>query len=151
GGFRAGISGGYIKINTGHGRDGDFPSVPESLQLGPSYGHVGLSLEYQSLDEVSDPHKGGKYTLQWTTFGSSFQTYEVALHRFVPISADDRIGLRAATTLTHNSGTQAIPFFMLPTAGGTDSVRGFNHYRFRDNHALVLNAEYRRPLASFLD
>jgi outer membrane protein assembly factor BamA len=40
---------------------------------------------------------------------------------------------------------------MLPTAGGTDNVRGFAQHRFRDRNALVLNAEYRRPLVSLLD
>jgi hypothetical protein len=149
--FRGGISGGYLKINTGPGRDKDVPSVPESLQLGPSYGHAGASLEYGALDDESDPHKGGKYAFQWTTYASSFQRYEVAAYRFVPITATDRVGLRALTTFIHNSPTETVPFFMLPTVGGSDTVRGFNHYRFRDGDALVLNAEYRRPLNAFVD
>ena len=150
-GFRAAISGGYLKINTGPGRDDRFPSTPESLQLGPAYKHVGISFGYQSLDVESDPHKGGKYTLEWKTFVSNFQRYVVDVRRFVPVGANDRIALRAETTFTRSSAPEQIPFFMLPTAGGTDTVRGFNQYRFRDRNALVLNAEYRRPVASFLD
>ena len=149
--FRTGVSGGYLKLNTGPGRDKAYPSVPESLQLGPSYGHAGASLEYRSLDEESDPHKGSKYTFEWTTYASSFQRYQVAAYRFVPVTTTDRIALRGQMMFTHNSPTEVVPFFMLPTAGGTDTVRGFNHYRFRDRHALVLNAEYRRPLNAFVD
>ena len=32
---------------------------------------------------------------------------------------------------------------MLPTIGGSDDVRGFEDFRFRDRNAVVLNAEYR--------
>jgi Omp85 superfamily domain len=150
-GFRAGISGGYLKINTGPGHDNRFPSTPETLQLGPSYKHVGAFFGYESLDVPSDPHKGGKYTFEVTSFVSSFQRYVIDVQRFLPITDVDRIGLRAETTFTHSSDPEQIPFFMLPTAGGKDTIRGFNHYRFRDLNALVLNAEYRRPVASFLD
>jgi outer membrane protein assembly factor BamA len=149
--FRAGISGGYLKINTGPGRDKNFPSTPESLQLGPSYRHAGFFLGYQSLDSESDPHNGGRYTFDWTAFVSSFQRYVIDARRFVPITADSQLALRAETVFTDSSATEEIPFFMLPTAGGNDTVRGFNQYRFRDRSALVLNAEYRRPLAGFLD
>src|SRR5262249_34227969 len=98
-----------------------------------------------------DPHKGGRYTFQWTTFGSSFQRYEIALNRVVPIFAEDRIGFRAQTTFTQNSGAGETPFFMLPTAARTDTVRRFHQNGVRDNDAFVLNAEYRRLLASLLD
>jgi outer membrane protein assembly factor BamA len=148
--FRASISGGYLKINTGPGRDKNFPSVPESLQSSPIYTHVGASLEYDSLDAPGDPRKGGKYAFQWTNYTSSFQRYVVDLRRFVPITANDQLGFRAQTTFTSQSAADGIPFFMLPTAGGTDTVRGFNQYRFRDRNALVINAEYRRPVTSFL-
>jgi Omp85 superfamily domain len=149
--FRTSISGGYVKINTGPGRDNRFPSTPESLQLAPSYTHVGATVAYETLDVPADPHKGGRYAFEWTTFLSSFQRYVIEVRRFVPITADDRIGLRAETTFTRSSAPEQIPFFMLPTAGGKDTVRGFDHYRFRDLNALVLNAEYRRPVAGFLD
>jgi outer membrane protein assembly factor BamA len=149
--FRAGISGGYLKINTGPGRDKNFPSTPESLQLGPSYRHAGFFLGYHSLDSESDPHKGGRYTFDWTAFTSSFHRYVIDVRRFVPITADSQLALRAETIFTHSSRGEEIPFFMLPTAGGNDTVRGFNQYRFRDRDAVVLNAEYRRPVAGFLD
>src|SRR5262245_36277640 len=148
--FRAGISGGYIKINTGPGRDKNFPSVPESLQLSPTYTLVGASLEYDSLDTPGDPHKGGKYTFQWTNFTSTFQRYVVDLRRFVPVTTNSQLGFRALTTFTSQSSAEEIPFFMLPTAGGTHTVRGFHQYRFRDRNALVLNAEYRRPVTGFV-
>jgi hemolysin activation/secretion protein len=89
--------------------------------------------------------------LQWTSYNPSFQRYVVDLRRFFPITSTDRIGLRMQTVFTHSAAGEEVPFFMLPTAGGTDTVRGFNQYRFRDRNALILNSEYRRPLTGFLD
>jgi outer membrane protein assembly factor BamA len=151
GGFRAGVNAGRLRINTGRGRDRKFPSVPEPLQSSPRFTHIGGFFEYESLDEAADPHTGGKYSFQWTAYASSFQRYVVDLRRFIPVTSADRIGLRLQTSFTRSSPKEEVPFFMLPTAGGTDTVRGFNQYRFRDRNALVLNSEYRRPLADFLE
>lgn len=40
---------------------------------------------------------------------------------------------------------------MQPTLGGSNDLRGFHQYRFRDRNRFVLNAEYRWETASFLD
>jgi outer membrane protein assembly factor BamA len=146
---RAGISAGYLKINTGPGRDELYPSVPESLQASPRYVHTGAFVRYDSLDDAGDPHKGGQYSVEWTNYASGLQLYVIEARRFIPVTATDRVGLRMQTALTHSSDD--VPFFMLPTVGGSRTVRGFEHYRFRDRNALVLNSEYRRPLAGFLD
>src|SRR5262249_40644508 len=45
-GFKTGVSAGYLKINTGPGRDDRFPSTPDSLQVSPAYKHVGVSFTY---------------------------------------------------------------------------------------------------------
>jgi hypothetical protein len=148
---RAGVTGGFLRGNTGPGRDKKFPSLPESLHAQPRYVHIGLYFEYKSLDNESDPRTGGRYQFQPETFGSRFQRYTIDLRRFVSVTSNDRIGLRLQSLFTHQSSHQEIPFFMLPSAGGNDTVRGFNQYRFRDRNALVLNAEYRRPGFSFLD
>jgi hemolysin activation/secretion protein len=103
------------------------------------------------LDEESDPHAGGRYSFEWTSYLSSFQTYVIDVRRFIPLTPTDRIGLRMQTTFTHSSPVEDVPFFLYPFIGGSDTVRGMSHYRFRDRNALVLNAEYRRPLAGFLD
>jgi len=150
-GFRVGVNGGVVKINTGPGRDQLFPSVPESLQSAPRFTHVGAFMEYETLDQESDPHSGGSYSFQWTSYISSFQRYSIDVRRFIPVSDTDRIGLRLQTLFTQSGAIEEVPFFMLPTVGGSRTVRGFNPYRFRDRHALILNVEYRRPLAGFLD
>jgi len=40
---------------------------------------------------------------------------------------------------------------MQPTLGGSDDLRGYRPYRFRDDNLLVMNAEYRWEIFSGLD
>jgi outer membrane protein assembly factor BamA len=44
-----------------------------------------------------------------------------------------------------------VPFYLLPTLGSGQSLRGYADYRFRDRDLLLLSAEYRLPLARALD
>ena len=39
--------------------------------------------------------------------------------------------------------TERVPFFLLPTLGGNDTLRGFRAYRFRGPHSILLQGEYR--------
>jgi outer membrane protein assembly factor BamA len=149
--IRTGVTAGFLAINTGRGRDRDFPSVPEALQPSPRYRPVGSFFEYDSLDEQSDPQAGGKYSFRWTRYGNTFQRYEIDARRFVSLTERDRVALRMKTTFTDTSSTHETPIFMLAYAGGSRTLRGFPHYRFRDRNALIFNGEYRRPVTGFLD
>jgi outer membrane protein assembly factor BamA len=40
---------------------------------------------------------------------------------------------------------------MQPTLGGSEDLRGFREYRFRDGNVVILNAEYRWEAFSGLD
>jgi hemolysin activation/secretion protein len=44
-----------------------------------------------------------------------------------------------------------VPFYLLPTIGGGNSVRSLPEYRFRDRNALVMNVEYRWEVLPALD
>jgi hemolysin activation/secretion protein len=43
-----------------------------------------------------------------------------------------------------------VPFYFLPYIGGSDTVRGFREFRFRDENILFLNAEYRIRVHRFV-
>ena len=51
---------------------------------------------------------------------------------------------------SHEPGQQ-VPFYFKPTVGGSTSLRSYNDYRFRDDHALYMNVEYRWEAFSGLD
>ena len=44
-----------------------------------------------------------------------------------------------------------MPFYLMPTLGGNDTLRGFREYRFRGPHAILAQAEYRWEIWSGLD
>jgi outer membrane translocation and assembly module TamA len=44
-----------------------------------------------------------------------------------------------------------VPFYYLRTLGGPDDLRGFHRLRFRDKHALLLQAEYRWEIFTAVD
>jgi outer membrane protein assembly factor BamA len=45
----------------------------------------------------------------------------------------------------------AIPFYLEPSLGGSNSLRGFREYRFRDNDAFIATAEYRYRIWTYMD
>jgi len=44
-----------------------------------------------------------------------------------------------------------VPFYLLPSLGGSNSLRGYLDYRFRDRDMLLMNAEYRWPILRRVD
>lgn len=103
--------------------------------------------------------RGGWYRLDFNHFGDradgafSFRRTDIDLRQFFGFLSDRRvIALRAFVATTDASEqSSGVPFFLMPTLGGNDSLRGFKDYRFRGPHALLLQAEYRWELWSGLD
>jgi len=44
-----------------------------------------------------------------------------------------------------------VPFYMQPSLGGPDTLRGFRPFRFYDNNAVLMQGEYRWEASSVLD
>jgi outer membrane protein assembly factor BamA len=61
------------------------------------------------------------------------------------------VALRAKVVLSFPKGAQSVPFYLQPTLGGNDDLRGFVAYRFSDYHALSLGLEHRWHAFSLLD
>ncbi|MBA3270598.1 MAG: BamA/TamA family outer membrane protein, partial [Acidobacteria bacterium] len=83
----------------------------------------------------------------------SFRRTDLDLRQYLGFLADRRvIALRALVSSSHaTGGSTGVPFYLMPTLGGNDTLRGFRNYRFRGPHALLFQAEYRWELWSGLD
>jgi len=107
-------------------------------------------------DVAGYPMSGGRYRLSVAqfhdqTFGqSSFRRVEADAAQYIPIRRTV-VALRARVDLSQTGDGQTVPFYLLPALGGANSLRGFLDYRFRDRDLLMLNAEYRWPLARVID
>jgi outer membrane protein assembly factor BamA len=83
-------------------------------------------------------------------FGFQLAEYEGIAH--LPILRETWVlSFHGRVQTAFEKDGQQVPFFMLPALGGGSTLRGFASWRFRDNHSLLLQAEWRVLANRFLD
>jgi len=125
------------------------PATLPGLDAKPIYFHAQgtAGLDWRTSPGYS--RRGGFYGVtvhdfvdQDSQFGFTQVDYEAIQH--VPLLREAWVlSFRGAVSTTATKGDQQIPFFMLPSAGGGSSLRGFSSWRFRDRNSLLLQAEWR--------
>jgi outer membrane protein assembly factor BamA len=163
---KAGVLAGWLETNVGKGTYERAPSIENvfstdqtpGLSSQPNYLQAGAFFEMDYRDEPGNPRAGGLYKASWTSFQDrklgqyDFGQYDLEAQQYLPFFNQRRvIVLRARTTLTQTAAGHEVPFFMQPTLGGSEDLRGFREYRFRDRNMVVFNAEYRWEAFSGLD
>lgn len=86
--------------------------------------------------------------------GSAFDFTRVAAEAqaHVPVGYGSRmLALRMRTSRATADRASAVPFYLMETLGGAQSLRGFREYRYRDTRNLLLNAEYRWEVWNYVD
>ncbi len=109
---------------------------------------LGAVFLYDSRDYIFYPSKG--IWSELVLFGaseklaSSFNYTRIAfdLSTYYSLSKKDIMAFNFYTMYSPNE----LPFFQMAMLGGTKKMRGFYEGRYRDNNAVVLQAEYRRHL-----
>jgi len=61
------------------------------------------------------------------------------------------LGVGGQAWLSATAEDHDVPFFLMPTLGGGNYLRGYSSYRFRDRNAVLLQAEYRYPVHRMID
>jgi len=160
-----GAEAGYMKPRTGSGNKSGIPDINELFTPAEVPG-LNLETDYQTATgfvevdyrEPRNARKGGWYRVNVSRYEDrgdqySFRRTDVDLRQFFGFFSERRvIALRGAfSTSDPIGGTAGQPFFLMPTLGGNDTLRGFRNYRFRGPHALLLQAEYRYEIWSGLD
>jgi len=156
--------GGYLLTNIGHGTNDRFASAETvfhdapGIDRQPAYLRNGVFAQWDYRDNPAGPKQGGNYIMQYTwyrdnRFGAyDFRRLDVDLQQYVGLlNRTHVIALRAKAALTDTDGSDRIPFYLQPTVGGSDDLRGFRNFRFSDRNAMVLNGEYRWEIFSGLD
>jgi outer membrane translocation and assembly module TamA len=127
------------------------------LGANPSYIHSQgtVALDWRTSSGYS--RRGGYYGVTFhdyrdrdDRYGFKQVDYEATQH--VPIYRETwALSLHAKMSTTSTTNGQEIPFFMLPSLGGGNDLRGFDSWRFRDRDSLLLQAEWRIMVNRFLD
>jgi hypothetical protein len=145
---------------------GDFPETRDafpadagvSLTSQPNFWHSEESVTADTLDHHGYPANGGLYRAAFTSYAAgnggtfSFNQYEVQGEQFIPF-ANRRVVLAFRGWALHSdvpSGNQ-IPFYLLPSIGGNNTLRDFLSFQFHDNNTLLVNAESRFGVYPHLD
>jgi hypothetical protein len=155
----------YVMPRVMNGTDDSMPSIGERFTASSAPGLFRQSEYLRSIAFLDidyrrplNARKGGWYRVELSHYddrdrtGFSFDRLDVDLRQFVSFLSERRVlfGRVFASTSDAAAGQQ-VPFYLMPTLGGNDSLRGFREYRFRGPHALLLQGEYRFEIWSGLD
>jgi hypothetical protein len=163
--FSVGASTGYVLNNVGRGTDVRYASAETTYSRSQAPGidvqsnflRAGTFAQYDWRDNPDGPRRGGNYFVQFNdyrdrSFGlGNFRRLDMEAQQFIPVLNDRRVfAFRAKTALTYADG-RPIPFYMQPSIGGGEDLRGYRAYRFRGDNLVAMNAEYRWEVFSGLD
>jgi len=157
-GLRASLIGSYLANNVGPGYSSRYistdlqydPTAAPGIVRQTNFLRGGGLLEYDWRDNPSNPTKGGRYSAQYVRYvdqnlgAYSFLRLDLDASQYISMFNGTRvIALRGASSLTTTSGNQAVPFYLQPTLGGPDTLRGYRFDRFYGDNSTMVSAEYR--------
>src|SRR6185312_6273557 len=92
-----------------------------------------LNVDYR---RPKNARRGGWYRLEASHYGEdsdtfTFNRFDVDLRQFASVLAERRvIAVRLYLSTSDTEPGARMPFYLMPTLGGHDSLRGFRDYRF---------------------
>jgi outer membrane protein assembly factor BamA len=164
--LEVGIRAGFFNTNVGHGTDSRFPSVEDvysplsapGVNHQPHYKYTGGFAGFDSRDSPLNPRSGGNYQVEGRYYLDhdhgefSFRHWRVEVQHYFPFFNERRvIAFRGKVELTDTNSDQTVPFYLMPVLGGSEDLRGYREFRFRDLNSAVGNLEYRWEAFSGLD
>lgn len=165
-GLRIGGVGRYLLANVGRTNNDRFSPTENfynelttpGIQLQSDFLQGGGFVQFDWRDNPGGPRRGGNYLAQYSTYSDrthgrySFNRVDLEAQQYIPFFNERRvIALRGRVEAASPHDRNAVPFYLQPTLGGSDDLRGYRPFRFYDNAAVVLTAEYRWEIFSGLD
>jgi hypothetical protein len=135
-----------------------FPDDPAmTLAEQPHYFHGEAAITFDTRNYTGHPTHGGLYRASAGAFVASqsqfsFSRYEVeGLQTFPMFDRAWVIVARGWGVFTQTSGNREVPFYLMPTLGGANTLPGFDNYRFRDRNSLLAGVESRWAIWAHMD
>lgn len=129
-----------------------------SMEVQPSFGYREASVTVDTRDHRSHPTTGGVYRAAWTGFTDqdrgtfSVGRSEAEAAHFIPLSRSRAVlALHGWLAASDTAADATVPFYLQPSLGGHNTVRGYTDYRFHDRNLLVVNLEARFALFTHVD
>ncbi|MGH9371555.1 MAG: BamA/TamA family outer membrane protein [Vicinamibacterales bacterium] len=155
----------YLMPTLGPGEDRRVRSIEERFDASAAAG-LGESVDYLrssaflEVDYRRPKHarKGGWYRVYFSHYDDrtaglyTHNRIDTDLRQFVGFLGGRRVlAARLFVSTSETDAGQAMPFYLMPTLGGNDTLRGFREYRFRGPHAILVQGEYRWEIWSGLE
>jgi hypothetical protein len=136
-----------------------FPSDPvHQLQTQPDFLHGEAAVVADTRDAPGYPRRGGVYRVSASRYADqdvdrfTFNRYEAEAAHFVPVMNDNIVfAFHGWVVGTTTAAGQDVPFYLAPSLGGSNTLRGFNDYRFHGRNLAVVNTEMRLALFEHVD
>jgi hypothetical protein len=96
----------------------------------PNYVHADVADRVNTLDRPGYPSSGGRYRASVATFHDrdlarySFRRFEADAAQYVPLGRSV-LAFRGRIDLSQTGPGQDVPFYLLPSLGGSNSLRGY--------------------------
>ncbi len=131
-------------------------STAPGLTLQPTFlvARAGLLVDRR---DAWNARAGSVYALDLRRFAdrdtgaSSFMATRIELQQFLSFWNRTRVlALRVVAEQLRADEGAVVPFYLRPTIGGSRTLRGYERQRFRDNGVVLMQAEYRYEINTFL-
>jgi hypothetical protein len=124
------------------------PATTPGLGANPTYLRTTASAAIDSRPVPGYARRGGLYQLTYQNYADradtfSFDRLDADVVQHIPILRETWvISLRGAVQTTlHDS--DIVPYFLMPSLGSGSTLRGYDSWRFRDRHSMLMTAEWR--------
>ena len=129
-----------------------------ALSEQPTFFYRSASITLDNRNYPGHPTTGGVYRTAITDYSDrgagvfNFRLFEAEAARFTPLGESGVVlALHGWIAGTATSNGQTVPFYLQPSLGGLNTLRGYRDYRFHDRDLLVVNTEVRVPLMTHID
>jgi len=127
------------------------PDGLTGLSNSPNYLVFRQSVLFDYRDHPGVPHRGVMVALAWDHFDNTtdgnlfnFNRFGVDLRGYIPIrSRQQVVALRGLFVNSDPGPDNRVPFFLKPSLGGGESLRGYGADRFQGDKLMLLQVEYR--------
>ncbi|HJZ74629.1 MAG TPA: BamA/TamA family outer membrane protein [Vicinamibacterales bacterium] len=133
-------------------------STAPGLSAPPPMTHGDVSVAADWRDHASHPSRGGLYRATVAAYSDrdtglySFRRYEVEASQFIPLNTPKWVvALHGWEVFSDTVDGHVVPFYLLPSLGGQNTLRGYTDYRFHDRDMQNFNAESRWAIFGHLD
>ena len=136
----------------------DSIAIETTPDANPNYRRSRLFAEIDSRTAPRYTRSGGLYRVDWSDYhqtnagSSSFRRVDAEVDQFLPLLRENWvIALRALVSSTDATAGNDVPYFLMPSLGGSHTLRSYSTWRFRDRNRMLLTAEYRWTAGPFVD